>query len=139
MTAADEWRDLARRCREATGPDREIDADIYIAINIPAERAGRIDKLDGYVGWWPKNEPYVGSVETPKYSFSLDAIVALIEKTMPGYDWRVGKCPIDGADKYDAQLYHEDDAKGTDEDASSPALALCAAYCEARAAVEDAA
>ena len=126
MTAADEWRDLARRCREAKGADREIDLALAEALYAS--------------GVSPVNyAPEVWLMRNGGWADSIDAIVVLIEKTLPGYDWRVGKCPIDGADKYDAQLYHEDDAKDTDADASSPALALCTAYCEARAAVEDAA
>ena len=125
MTAADEWRDLARRCREAPGPDREI--NLALARSIDA------------VVMWQKDGCAAQEYTHWHFTGSIDDIVTLIEKTLPGYDWRVGKCPIDGADKYDAQLYHEDDAKDTDADASSPALALCAAYCEARAAVEDAA
>lgn len=73
------------RLERLEGPSREADADIYIALFIPAERVGRIDRLGGCVGWWPKDAPYVSAIDVPAYTASLDAVVALAERL--GFQW----------------------------------------------------
>lgn len=57
--------DLIKRLESLEGPDREVDADIYIAFHIPPERVGRINRLGGCVGWWPKDAPYVLVIGSP--------------------------------------------------------------------------
>ena len=149
MTTADEWRDLARRCREAKILDVEIDAEICIA----AQYTGTNEK--GIVSNVRLDPDFsdddlcfaVDGVDdccnsVPELTGSIDAIVALIEKTMPGAGIEVNKywtAKFD-APVWSARLWHG--GKGQEfsaDDAPSAALALCAAYCEARAAVEDAA
>ena len=78
--------EIIERLEKAEGFDRDIDADIYIEFNIPAERVGRLDRLGGCVGWWPKDAPYESAVDVPRYTASLDAAIALVERTLPG--WR---------------------------------------------------
>lgn len=56
-----EWLELARRCEQATGADRELDREISKAVG------------DG-----PSLTPYTGS---------LDCITALIERELPGRLW----------------------------------------------------
>ena len=74
------------RLEQLEGPSREADADIYIALFIPAERVGRIDRLGGCVGWWPKDAPYVSAIDVPAFTASLDAAVALVERVLP--EWK---------------------------------------------------
>lgn len=121
---------LAERCETATGPDRELDGAIYIAVLIPAERAGRIDQNGGFVGWWPKDGPYVGAREVPAYTASLDAALTLVPE---GWHWSAdsrrfgyvrGRGPQDGAP----------DPEGWARGTATPALALCAAALRALAA-----
>ena len=118
MTTADEWRDLARRCREATkryGGDREIDAAIF---RMDDGRSGLTK--NGWKRWWPDSKRW-GHLEM--LTHSVDAIGFRIEKTMPGKDWSASKNGEKGVGQIDGQC---------PEVAASPALALCAAYCEAR-------
>lgn len=87
----DDHSALIERLDRAEGPSRELDADIYIALNIPKERAGRIDRLDGCVGWHPVDAPYVSAIEVPPYTSSIDAAVALAERVLPGCQINVTK------------------------------------------------
>lgn len=75
--------DLITRLSKLDAPDREVDAQIYILFNIPAERAGRIDYSNGMVGWWPKDGPYVSAVTVPAYTASVDEAIALAERVLP--------------------------------------------------------
>lgn len=80
---------LADRCEQATGPDRELDAAIYIAAVFPYWRlqvdcepfpeevqAGRIQDPESF-GWR----------ESPRYTTSLDAAMMLVPD---GWDWNCG-------------------------------------------------
>lgn len=78
-------QNLITRLSKLDAPDREVDAQIYILFNIPAERAGRIDYAHGTVGWWPKDGPYVSAVTVPAYTASVDAVIALAERVLPGW------------------------------------------------------
>ncbi len=79
--------DLITRLSKLDAPDREVDAEIYIRFNIPAERAGRIDYSNGMVGWWPKDGPYVSAVTVPAYTASVDAVIALMVRLFPGTEY----------------------------------------------------
>lgn len=81
--------DIIGKLEVLTGPCREVDADIYIALNIPAERVARIDRLGGCVGWWPKDAPYESAVDVPCYTASIDAAVALAKAKVPGWRLRI--------------------------------------------------
>ncbi|CAN7519890.1 hypothetical protein [Brucella pseudogrignonensis] len=78
---------LIERLSKLDGPDREVDAEVYIQFNIPAERAGRIDYAHGMVGWWPKDGTYVSAVTVPAYTASVDAALALAERLFPGTEY----------------------------------------------------
>lgn len=77
MAEARKLLELADRVEKLAGPDREVDGLIYIALYIPAERAGRIDHINGCVGWSPKDAPYVSAIDVPRYTASLDAAMTL--------------------------------------------------------------
>ena len=84
--------EIIKRLEGLTGPEREVDADIYIALHIPAERVGKIDRLGGCVGWWPKDGPSESAIDVTCYTASLDAAVALVERVLPGAE--IGLCDI---------------------------------------------
>src|SRR5690606_38254849 len=79
--------DLITRLSKLGAPDREVDAEIYIRFNIPADRAGRIDYSNGMVGWWPKDGPSVSAVTVPAYTASVDETIRLAEKVLPGWEY----------------------------------------------------
>ncbi|MDR3448190.1 MAG: hypothetical protein P4M15_00300 [Alphaproteobacteria bacterium] len=133
---ASTWRDLADRCAKATGADRELDSAIACAafgwtretveiMGIP-DVAVLVD-TDG-------NGPQIEG----EYTGSLDCIVSLIERELPGQSWNVGwsNPEILGLDIPGFANCGDDDY-GTSE-AATPTLALCAAFCTAMAAKSEA-
>ncbi len=108
---------LADRCEQAAGPDRELDAEIALAIGYTHERRGT-----ERARWWrtPSGQQlaYVGYKNHPPFfTGSLDAAVTLVPE---GCGWmvmknvaKVGRWP---------------------KRAATSALALCAAALRARAA-----
>ena len=69
-------RGLIERVEKATGPDRELDAQIYI-----------------WVHGLRANAPVLWTQVAP-YTNSLDAALALVEKMRPGYRWGVSSVAI---------------------------------------------
>ena len=63
---------LLARVREATGPSRELDQDIFCAFDLAPVGA------DGTVA----------AYRAPMYSTSLDALAALQAEMLPGTQWR---------------------------------------------------
>jgi len=112
MTTEAEWIALAERCEKATGPDRELDAAIYDAVNGGSDAWEAIRKWGG-VQW------------IEHHTSSLDAITALIEREL-NCSWRAGNTP---SGRGFALL----GTNTKEHAASSPALALCAAFCRAMA------
>jgi hypothetical protein len=106
------FEELAERCEQATGPDRELDAAILAAVN------------DGH-----------GHVtfETPRYTASLDAAMTLVPEGAQVLLSSINpeKEAVDGR-------WHSiaGDPEATEDTSSgvTPALALCAAALRARAA-----
>lgn len=97
--------DLLERVKGASGPDREIDRAVY---NIAV----------------PRDEQ---RIIAPLYTASLDAVVALVERKLPGWDWIIGK--TNGGLTIHAQLGPE--SLGYICFGETPALALLAALLSA--------
>jgi hypothetical protein len=119
----DEWLALAERCEKAEGPEkgcapgqRPIDWSIYKAVF-----AG----VEGFSG---------SEVNFPRYTASLDAITALIERELPGFLWKVSSI---GPNGLLAHAHIEKEFLNVENwwhgAAATPALALCAALCRAKA------
>lgn len=107
-----DWKGLAARCEQATGPDRRLDRDISEALDI-----GPIYKLRGKIG-----------ASWPDYTASLDAALTLVPE-----GWRVRDFG-DWEDRWLITLMNEDTGEEVKAraDAGLPALALCAASLKAR-------
>ncbi len=117
------WADIARRAEEATGPDRELDHAVMVAVS------GR--PPPGVI--WSTDREY-----TPFYTGSVDAIMTLIAEKLPG--WRIAElkdgirsengeychlslwCPVNPYLGYKYRV-----------NATTAALALVAAFARARA------
>jgi hypothetical protein len=128
MTSKAEWLALAERCEKATGPDREIDAEIYDTLcpqRLGYKAGKNIVRLFGGAAW------------LPCFTVSLDAITALIERELPAtWVWTLGQ-----------NIHHRTwgvSINNLDSDGApysvcwgasshAPALALCAAFCRAMA------
>jgi hypothetical protein len=104
MTSASEWEAIAARCEAASGADRLLDCLL-------------------------RNE---GETEFPPYTASVDAILSLIESTLPGAWWSVERV----GDTSSAQV-GPPVADHSEASAATPALALCVAFCRAMASRSD--
>ena len=129
MTTTKEWLALAERCEKATGPDREIDAEIYDALcpqRLGYKAGKNIVRVFGGAAW------------LPCFTISLDAITTLIEQELPKAEFnstsKVQGDGIGGLKRYAyAWLVIGPDVWG-DTAVASEALARCAAFCRAKAA-----
>lgn len=75
--------DLITRVAEATGPDREIDADIAIHFGLVDAREVR-----GVPTVYMSGKMVAEvSMRVPRLTASIDAVVALIRREMPGARW----------------------------------------------------
>lgn len=106
-------RGLIERCEKATGPDRELDALIWVATG-PATNASGWCGFALDEGWRYEYEAsgrFPGEVmefavnsagqrlpqalrEAPVFTASVDAALALVEKMRPGYRWGVSSVAI---------------------------------------------
>lgn len=102
--------ELADRCEAATGPDRELDAEIHDAV-FPITL-----ELPRY----------------PRYTVSLDAAITLVPER-----WHWSVYDTNGVDKAAAQLEPpEYSFCPINGEAKTPALSFCAAALRARAILE---
>ena len=109
MTSKADWLALAERCEKAMEPDCQLDLQLVSAAI--GER-------------WQ-----LGTDTVPRYTASLDAITALIERELPNV---TGIIPLTSGDE--AWLWPKNgNPKGWRCNAATPALALCAAFCRAMA------
>lgn len=107
---------IIERVRGLDGPDREVDRDVHVLLVGPV-----IDfPLSGP---WQEN----GIAAVPAYTASLDAVVALIERELPGFLWRIG---TDGPDDAPFGWVGRDDEAG--HLAATPTLAILLAFLTAR-------
>jgi hypothetical protein len=137
-TAPPDWLSLASRCEAAKGADRELDADIHLALGWTLEKRHR-DARPYYYSPGPASRShtlasYASRPGLPRLTASIDAITSLIERE-PGYF--SGYMPLGKVTGFsDIVLYRgllglPGSSKAFAGDAATPALALCAAFCRA--------
>lgn len=154
-TTPEQWLALAERIEKATEPNREIDARISVAVGAV------VMHFSGVIGKWAFWTTPVGPSQcaslsnvsgneddafralseytiAPRYTASLDAITALIEREFPNSKWAVLRRengtkamldPIPAKDKIETWQVRT----AIYADAETPALALCAVFCRAMA------
>ena len=80
--------DILTRLQQATGPDRDLDAEIWLATTEGATR--KATEVKSSTDKWP---PYVIDetrdatgrlITVPAYTASIDASLALVERKLPG-------------------------------------------------------
>jgi hypothetical protein len=119
---ADTLIELAGRCEKATGPDREIDADIADPLPVCANLNPRDTR--GHV-----------LEHVPAYTASLDAAMTLVPE-----GWHSSIFTTEGATlRGSAAVRDRDGGPSFTSSAGTAALALCAAALRARAAMKVAA
>ena len=136
MTKAEQFEALALRCEQATGPDRELDAAIWLLcvpgatrmqwsyVHIATERTCEIDETRDASG---------KLIIVPTYSASLDAALTLVPD---GHASAVGTMAFKDSDKLPWATYWTPQGWPYSTEAATPALALCAAALRARAQME---
>jgi hypothetical protein len=151
VTSKEEWLALAERCEKATGHDREIDADICILANWigptqphqmfqgPAINLRRGEDWnspsDGDWLDWEDADGDPWSDCAPRLTASLDAITALIERELPGWDWSTAKSHEHcRANVWRLSPISRGSFPPKHATAATAALAMCAAFCRAMAA-----
>lgn len=70
---------LIERLEQATGPDRELDARIHLAVTPDLSDA----ITDRFTPGWIVGGNRANPIEAPAYTASLDATVALVERCLP--------------------------------------------------------
>lgn len=123
----DEWNALAERCEQAEGPDDY--GTIALTTRDIMSGVGYCERLYQYRkdGAW--------FADGNRIMVSLDAITTLIEREFPGCGLSV-KSRLSTV-KTVARLFLRTGMVSSD-DAATPSLALCAAFCRAMAAKETA-
>lgn len=129
--ARKDWLDLGRRFSEAKGPDRDLDIELTIALGLPPTHMRRDP---GCFQWYAHVAPDdYDTFEAPRFTTDIKAVIDMIKRTMPGYRYMsVGGDPCPTYKAIGAVWQHgrfgNDECKGETEE-----LALCTAYCIARA------
>lgn len=95
----EELEALLARVESATGPDRDLDAALFVALNKPEQQEDDLryyrlphvsmDHMDMCAPgtYWLKQRSGASLHTSPTYTASLDAASALVERVMPGSDW----------------------------------------------------
>jgi hypothetical protein len=117
--------ELLERVKTATGSDRMLDLAIAQALNQPWQYTGE-----------PPQEIFCA-----RFTSSLDAALALVERVFPAAHWATGTVPDAGwQDAKPGEFYASTGAKWTERHygtGKTPALALLAALLSALAAQGD--
>ena len=120
------YEELAERCEQATGPDRELDCLIVETFGWKRIAKGRLFFREI---WWERGNDRLWLPQIPKLTVSLDAAMTLVPEGWERFDVDA-TAPELGID-WTLHGPMKDEAKGT---ADTPALALCAAALRAIAA-----
>ena len=119
MTTKNEWLALAERCEQATASDRDIDEAIMraLGLQIVVNRDGR----------WIYDAETDATEKLPELTESIDAMHAMMKRYQPAWEWCV-------TSQSAAYVHYSADFPIQAIKEGLPALALCVAYCYARAA-----
>ena len=92
-------RALLKRVEAATGADPELDAEIAKGLSLYLYVTFYPFPLNGEAYWEGAEvrhsrevEPFEDYTPIPKYTASIDAAIALIERVLPGWWWSIGTC-----------------------------------------------
>ena len=81
---------LIARLEALTGPDREVDIDLMLAF-LPKHREISVIGIDRLVRFPQKYDRGWKDVDIVPYTASLDAVIALVERELPGMAWALGQ------------------------------------------------
>lgn len=120
MTLSTDLADLLARVEAATGPDREIDGLLYCMEDEVIQRC------------WPHWGREQRENLTPRYTASLDAALALVERVLPGSTVDIGSDDNETGRFYYGVVWPEGRSAGSETNSRhSMALALVASLLRA--------
>lgn len=136
-------QNLITRLSKLDAPDRGMDAEIEVAVRrIEAARSGLAEKY--WANWQASPDGTVYDPHTryssQPFTASVDAVIALAERVLPGWKWRVGRTELfpNGwayVHKYDpSNCDRADEAACADGTVANPAIALLIALLRAKEA-----
>ncbi|WP_305096435.1 hypothetical protein [Croceibacterium aestuarii] len=132
MTDRAELEALAAQVEAATGPDRELDALIHIAV----DRAGG-NPIAAPGGWCVGSKQYVNPIKAPAYTASLNAAMQLVPEGWSVNIVRTADSRFGNANLYWFRGGSHIPARRMNGAAATPALALTAAALRAHASEAD--
>ena len=111
---------LLERVRAVTGPDRELDAAIARVCGYGlVQSEWHQNSLEWYAWEGPvRCGPWI---VLPKYTASVDAALALVERKLPGWQYHMGTC---GEDDMPWACITQPDEPCRDFPASAPTIAI---------------
>jgi len=128
--------DLIATLEGLTSPDREVDAHIH-ALAIGG-RVHFVDKDQAVIerpidGFWIRGIYPLKGRKIPRYTASLDAITALVERVLPGWQWAAWGGAIEAGSTKPRCMAHVSNgfSQWTADDCPTPAIALCIALLRA--------
>ena len=90
-----DYSDIIERLEKADGPSRELDGRVWVAANpddlIIGNPRHHGQGMVQFSGGGFAHDRF--KVSEP-YTASLDAAIALVERLLPGWGWRIGTCYI---------------------------------------------
>lgn len=86
-------RDLASRCKAATGPSREIDARIFCCYASCERNFVSFDNETRKLEYSSGSDNAWTYFRGPEYTASLDAAMALLDRRFPGAFYLLGRHP----------------------------------------------
>lgn len=119
--------ELLKRVEAASGPDRELDAAVEVALD--QQTADGRARARYYSGYRDDELP-------PPLTASIDAALALVEMVLPGWFWNIGQFPNIRAQLAQPTVTEFGNAIGhrADETAGTIPLAILAALLKAKIA-----
>lgn len=118
--------ELLIRVKEAKGPDRELDATVH-------------KKLVGLCLRYYVNPTGPFYYALPRYTLSIDAALALVERKLPGWRGDIDTAPFEPGDLCGARFFPPGKITNIAEQAATPPLAILAAILSALIATTPAA
>lgn len=98
MTDTAKLEDLVGRVEAATGPDRELDGAIALAVGgwhrDWLDEGRNPHHMPDWYWWHTDDHPHQATDAHPRYTSSIDAALALAERVLPGYRWGVSQAGI---------------------------------------------
>lgn len=121
------YADLIERLEKLEGPDQDVDAEIAVRV-LGFIKTNRMAKWPGEQPIWEFTDPVRNttgswSAMVRGYTASLDAAVALVERVLPGWKWRVSA--------NQGEVFQRDPECGQDAFHATPAIALLIATLKA--------